>query len=224
MGRTVNPFAASSPLIPRESRTTGRMNMREPVVRGEWADGCRRGFRGKRRFRSIATIVQDYTRRFRPRAARELQFFASLRSMDEVITQAGFARMPNGKRWVHQRRIPDAALERATGRLRLSRLEEARSFDDLIDRVNSAVRSIRGIGELYVYDTALRIGAHLGLMPREVYLHAGARMGAQALHLNSRSGSVPLDRLPVDLRRLEPHEIEDVLCIYKDWLMAARNA
>jgi hypothetical protein len=132
--------------------------------------------------------------------------------------------MPSGKRWAHQRRIPGAALEKATDRLRRAGLEKARSFDDLIQRVNSAVRSIRGIGELYVYDTALRIGAHLRLLPREVYLHAGARMGARALHLDYRSASIPLDRLPVELRRLEPHEIEDVLCIYKDWLTPVRNA
>lgn len=141
-----------------------------------------------------------------------------MRSLDQVITQAGFARMPNGKRWAHQRRIPAGALEKATDRLRQAGLDKARSFDDVIQRVNSAVRFIGRIGELYVYDTALRIGAHLGILPREVYLHAGARIGAQALHLNYRSGSVPLDRLPVELRRLEPHEIEDVLCIYKDWL------
>lgn len=201
------------------------MNVRGLVIRGgERVDDCRRGFRGHRRFRSIAAIVYDYTLRFKSRAVRELRFFASLRSLDQVITQAGFAQMPNGKRWAHQRRIPAAALEEATNRLRRAWLEKARSFDDLIQRVNSTVRSIRGIGELYVYDTALRIGAHLRLLPRDVYLHAGARMGARALHLDYRSASIPLDRLPVELRRLEPYEIEDVLCIYKDWLMAARNA
>jgi hypothetical protein len=144
-------------------------------------------------------------------------------SFDEVIAHAGLARMPDGKRWAHQRRIPAAVLEGATRRLRGAELESAHSFDDLIQRLNRAVRQIRGIGELYVYDTALRIGAHLGLLPREVYLHAGARTGARALGLDHRAESVPVGQLPVELRRLKPHEIEDVLCIYKEWLAPAKG-
>ncbi|MEK7411500.1 MAG: hypothetical protein AAB327_09000, partial [Actinomycetota bacterium] len=37
------------------------------------------------------------------------------------------------------------------------------------------------LGPLYVYDTALRIGAKKGQMPKVVYLHAGTREGAKKL-------------------------------------------
>jgi hypothetical protein len=91
-------------------------------------------------------------------------------------------------------------------------------------RVDAAVRSVRGIGELYAYDTALRLGAHLRLLPRHVYLHAGTRRGARALGLDHRAKSLATTSLPAALRRLRPHEIEDVLCIYEDWLGTARGA
>jgi ABC-type arginine/histidine transport system permease subunit len=75
-----------------------------------------------------------------------------------------------------------------------------------------------------VYDTALRLGANLRLLPREVYLHAGTRRGARALGLDYRSESVSMRLLPAALRRLRPYEVEDVLCIYKDWLATAKDA
>jgi hypothetical protein len=77
--------------------------------------------------------------------------------------------------------------------------------------VAETIGGIPGIGDLTVYDTAIRIAAHRGLSPRRVYLHAGTRDGARAL-------GVPRDRawvMPRELRRLRPMEIEDCLCIYK---------
>jgi len=39
-------------------------------------------------------------------------------------------------------------------------------------------RGIPGIGELAIYDTALRIAAKLRFEPAVVFLHAGTRIGA----------------------------------------------
>jgi hypothetical protein len=85
--------------------------------------------------------------------------------MAEAITEAGLARRPDGKPWSHQRRIPERVLRQATQRLRRASLGRARSFAELIDCVDAAARHVRGVGELYVYDTALRIGAHRRLLP-----------------------------------------------------------
>lgn len=189
-----------------------------------WPDPCRRGSRGRRRLRTLAAIVQDYIRRHRYKTVRELRYFRNLRSLGQAITEAGLARRPDGKRWSHQRRIPSAALETATARLRHAYVQSARSFADLIARVNTTVRPVRGISELYVYDTALRLGAHLRLLPDAVYLHAGTRRGAKALGLDYNSDSIPPSQLPAVLHRLRPHEVEDVLCIYKGWLRKANGA
>lgn len=85
----------------------------------------------------------------------------------------------------------------------------------------SAIGVLHGIGELTVYDTALRIGAKLGLLPKKVYLHAGTRAGARALGLNWKATSLAVRELPSELLTLTPHEIEDCLCIFKDKLKRA---
>jgi hypothetical protein len=66
-----------------------------------------------------------------------------------------------------------------------------------------------------VYDTALRIGAKLGLEPDVVYLHRGTRSGVKVLGMDAGRPFVRPDELPDELRVLRPHEIEDCLCIYK---------
>jgi hypothetical protein len=66
-----------------------------------------------------------------------------------------------------------------------------------------------------VYDTSLRIGAKLGFEPKHVYLHAGTRVGARALGLDTSASYLRASELPAPLRALRPHEIEDALCIFK---------
>jgi hypothetical protein len=80
---------------------------------------------------------------------------------------------------------------------------------------------IPGPGPLFVYDTALRVGARLGLAPRYIFLHAGVRKGAAALGLGRHRNYLDVSDLPPAFRRLEPREIEDCLCVYKDHLVAA---
>ena len=72
-----------------------------------------------------------------------------------------------------------------------------------------------------VYDTAVRIGARLGVEPSKIYLHRGTRAGAAALKLNTKRRALDLDELPIDLRILTAREAEDVLCIYKHELAIA---
>ena len=82
--------------------------------------------------------------------------------------------------------------------------------------VRDAIGPIHGIGDLTIYDTALRIGVNLGLWPTRVYLHSGTRVGARALGLNWRAPHIEPDDCPAELQLLRPHEIEDCLCIFKD--------
>ena len=72
-----------------------------------------------------------------------------------------------------------------------------------------------------MYDTALRIGAKLGVAPVRVYLHTGTREGAKRLGIETKGVSALWpSELPEALRELEPYEVEDVLCIYKDKFLA----
>ena len=169
----------------------------------------------------VEIAVDDYIEHHRPRAARELEYFSRvLRSDEEAVSRAALAQLPNGNRHPHQRRIPRAALEESRDRLleNLPQLRASANFDDLFELINALIRPIPKVGELTVYDTALRIGARLGLEPEKVYVHAGTRDGAHALGFAGDRHAIELDELPAPIRRLTAREAEDLLCIYKSKL------
>jgi hypothetical protein len=122
------------------------------------------------------------------------------------------------RRLKHQRRIKRDAMDTAEFALLKAKvaIKDARTFDDLFGIVSAVVEGVLGLGELYVYDTSLRIGAKLGVYPDRVYLHAGTRKGAKALGLNFRADSIPMDEVPLPLRKLPAVDVEDILCIFKD--------
>ena len=115
----------------------------------------------------------------------------------------------------HQTRIRCRAIRQAERRLPKLRLSRVQDFHSLHSRISDAISDVPGIGALMVYDTALRIGARLGLEPEFVYLHAGTRAGARALAIDSGRPYLRVSELPEPLQTLRPCEIEDVLCIFK---------
>jgi hypothetical protein len=79
--------------------------------------------------------------------------------------------------------------------------------------VKRLVRGIKGLGPLYCYDVALRIGARFGRLPREVYLHTGAEKGAKVLGLDTSKGFLEMSEVPAAFQDREPWEVEDILCL-----------
>lgn len=170
--------------------------------------------------RDFDSIVRHYIRNFRPRSERELGHFRNQPSLSESISRAALAKDSREKRFKHQRRIPAKTLQAWAEALhrKSSQIQLCRTFEQLFKTIENECRKLWGIGELCVYDTALRIGAYLGLEPNEVFLHSGTRVGAKALGLDGARRTVPVGELPNALQQLKPREIEDCLCIYKDHL------
>jgi hypothetical protein len=169
------------------------------------------------RSRTLREVVTYYRRDHRA-ALMELEFYRRCRSFEDAVRAAALSTNGNGKH-PYQWRIPLGLLRRAAARLSraTSALKRSPDFDEVIRIVDKEAGSIRGIGDLAVYDFALRIGARLRRLPERVYLHAGTREGAKALGLNVRGrASVEMQELPRTLRRLKAWEAEDVLCIFKD--------
>ena len=167
-------------------------------------------------------LVRSYRLHNRPGSIDELAFFREMPSLELAIRHAGLAIDRSDKRFSHQCRIPKAVLRRAKTSLEAATPQIARveSFHALHQLIAKCLASIRGIGELYIYDTALRLGAFLRLTPEYVYLHAGTRAGARALGLDLSDGFLRVPLLPKPIQTLLPHEIEDFLCIYKAQLAA----
>ena len=166
-------------------------------------------------------IIRTYITQIRPCANEELDWFRQQPTLSEAIRLAALAINSKGKRYSHQRRLSKIVLEQAREVLLENEraIKASRDFDDLFALLEQLLAPIKGLGELYIYDTALRIGAKMGLLPTRVYLHAGTRVGAKALGLDGKVKAIEVSQLPDWLRQLEPHEIEDVLCIFKDKLL-----
>jgi hypothetical protein len=172
--------------------------------------------------RSLAALVRAYLTHNRPRALTELQFFRNMPSLEVAVHYAGLATDQREKRFSHQCRIPLPALRKGRKLLlgRVPQLAACGSFHKLHTLLSELFASVRGLGHLYTYDTALRVGAYLGLEPEHVYLHAGTRAGARALGLKVVQGYIEVSALPRQIRVLAPHEAEDFLCIYKSQFAA----
>jgi hypothetical protein len=165
---------------------------------------------------TLAEIVSAYRREYQPGARAELVYYASLPSLREAVLRAARAERPNGKRHDHQTRIRRRALQQVQRVLGEATFRSFTNFQDLHEFLSAAIGTIPGIGELMVYDTALRIGAKLGVEPQAVYLHRGTRNGAGALGLDTGRPFIALNEFPSALQSLRPHAIEDCLCIYTE--------
>lgn len=80
----------------------------------------------------------------------------------------------------------------------------------------------KGFGELAIYDTAVRIGAFLGIVPDRVYLHAGTREGIKVLEEKGylqegshKRKSIGLNEMPNEFSCLSADEIQHFACCKK---------
>lgn len=170
---------------------------------------------------SLEEIINDYLNRFADVLDRELHFFESQPSLTEAINRSAMACGPQGKRFHHQRRITHDALWQSKQALVSAKdiIISCSTFDELYKLVDRLIGIISGIGELTVYDTALRIGAKLNLEPEVVYLHAGTMKGTEDLvRLSPHQTFIDAHELPKPLHKLKPLHIENLLCIYKGQL------
>jgi hypothetical protein len=172
---------------------------------------------------TLRGILRHYIAHHRQRERRHLEYYAERPSDLDAIEKAALALQPDGRRHPHQRRIPGQVLNAAARQLGRADVHSTGSFAELHNLVEQTIGDVHGIGPLTVYDTAQRIGAYLDLYPERVYLHAGTREGAGALGLDHRRAALEMQELPEALRELEPCEVEDVLCIYKEELRQAIN-
>ena len=160
-----------------------------------------------------------------------LEGYGGLRDLETAIKSASLAEDLVGKsyqqelkskvkRHGHQRRIRRTAIHKALKMLKskVGELKKCKSFAQIFDCVSGNCSDIEGLGPLYIYDTALRIGAFSNKLPERVHLQAGALVGARVLRLDVKNPPLPVGDFPKPMQRLAPHEIEDFLCIYKNEL------
>jgi len=129
------------------------------------------------RLRDWEELLREYGAVHAINQRTELSWYAAHPSLTSAVIAAANASNAFGSRSDHQRRIQKRAIAIAKYSLLKKKrmLASAKSFHQLHQIISAAVGPIFGIGELYCYDTAVRIGAFRGLVPDRVYLHAGTR-------------------------------------------------
>lgn len=176
--------------------------------------------RSRSRSEILRVLTEEYLEKHRQAHIDDIKSYFDPSSDRTTLYLAATARNNKGAKHPHQRRISNAALEAGAAVL-LSHLDDllfCSSFDQLHSRIRSFVESIKGLGQLFVYDTALRFGFSRNLNPTLVYLHRGTRTGAARLGLNSKKATLNIYELPKEMSELSPIDVEDFLCIYKNEL------
>lgn len=133
------------------------------------------------------------------------------------VYSAARAKNYQGKKHSHQYLIKPIILEDFAQRIvsKEVELQDANSFEEIYSIVQSC--RIRGIGNLALYDTAVRIGYQLNKPPLNVYLHQGTRIGASKLGIHGNI--IPKSEFDkFGLNELTAHEIECFLCIYRNYI------
>lgn len=167
----------------------------------------------------LKVFIRHYSKYHRPNKESEFDWFENQSSLESAIINAAEAKNERGKQYSHQHRVNNTAISNAKFILleNANNIEKIDSFHNLWLLLNKLIKPINGIGELYIYDTTLRIGAFLKIYPERVYLHAGTRIGANRLELkNFNKEWIEINELPQSLQNLSMDEVEDILCIYKN--------
>lgn len=178
---------------------------------------------------------QDYLNKY-------LGAFISLDNLTEVIIYAvnGFFKLTNRGlsffiqhghqyQWTDDngnlRGIAPEILKEVRDKLlmNIDAIKAVKDFAALIDVVNE--NRIRFFGETAIYDTSLRIGSFLNIEPEHVYLHTGAKKGAEELERkgylpagSSDRKSIPMEIMPVELQPFKPAYLEHFFCVAKERL------
>lgn len=170
-------------------------------------------------------IVQHYILHQRAKLHNELHYFSSQPSLDLAIHEAVRAVDHRGKRLSHQRRLHTHVIPMSLPLMAAAKKLIARSntFDELMSTVENILNAVPRAGDLYRYDTSLRIGSYLGLYPTRVFLQTGAYDGARKISKDFRERSVSLAQFPAPFHALAPFELENLLCVYKDNLQPRQD-
>lgn len=183
------------------------------------------------RTKSLSGLMSQWEKENRPDLYEILDGYRSAKFPDALKAASRGEYPPNGEkagtRHPHQWRIPKAAVKHWVGKLSKAQVRiqtfRGHPFESLFDFLDKQARSVFGIGPLMVYDTALRIGANIGSLPRDwVYLHAHARIPGVRFGVSR----IRKTELPEDLKALgtlKAYEIEAFLCVYHEPIEKLRS-
>jgi hypothetical protein len=170
---------------------------------------------------SLATALSEYQKSHLLNLMaieKHYQTFALPRQLPEVIQKAAIGIDPDGLMNNHQHRVgyatcTEGAIELAKHEIEIKR---AKTFDEIFEITELVRNKIFGLGHLWSYDTALRIGFAKGVHPIKVYVQSGVRKGVRKVMNGKLPGgrSLPKHMFDPSLQKLKPYQLENFLCLY----------
>lgn len=158
-------------------------------------------------------MVQDFINHYRPVRTSELGWFASQRSLKDVVALAVVTELPQAKQDTEDVKPLSSSLRRLLTGLKKESLVSCLDFSQLL----AVIRKEYPPGSpSYTYETALRLGWFLGLHPRKVYLVGHSLTGVRVLGIKAEPWEeLPPGEFPSELQELSPEEIADFLWVYR---------
>jgi hypothetical protein len=145
------------------------------------------------------------------------EYYYNTQSLKESIINASIGNTPSGKMDSHQWRVGRVNGTRGADMLllRIAEIKKSKSFGDIFKITEEVRKEIYGLGDLWSYDTALRIGFKMELYPTEVYIQRGVIKGVKKIlpQIKRTERSLPLSIFSNDLQKLKPYQAENFLCI-----------
>jgi hypothetical protein len=165
---------------------------------------------------SLQSEITDY----RETALRELQeyerFYKSL-SFPAAIEYAASGVTPHRKIHIHQRKIGVKQLRQSAVQMKkfTPYIRKAKSFEELFMITEAVKSNMKGLGDLWSYDTALRMAFNRGktFYPKAVFVQGKVMRGVKRLfmRITEKGRTLPVKIFPKEIKQLKPFEIENFL-------------
>jgi hypothetical protein len=169
-------------------------------------------------FMSLQWEIADYQEN-ELRELHELKRFFQSLSFQAAVEYASSGVTPHRKIHPHQRGIGVKLLRRSATLLKkqLPLLRKARSFAHLFIITEACKSELKGLGDLWSYDTALRMAFNRGrsFYPQTVFVQRGVRKGVRKIFSEKsfKERTLPMKIFPKEMRSMKPFEAENFLCV-----------
>jgi hypothetical protein len=168
---------------------------------------------------SLQSDIADYRENEMRELFELMRFFKSL-SPHSAIEYAASGVTPHRKIHPHQRGIGVKQLRQSAIMLKgfTSAIRNAKSFADLFIITEAVKSELKGLGNLWSYDTALRMAFNRGntFYPRAIFVQRSNMKGIKKIFskMPMKQRTLPVKIFPGEMRSMKPFEIENFLSVW----------
>jgi hypothetical protein len=166
---------------------------------------------------TLGQWLDEYRKEYGPRLEEYLGYYKRV-PIENAIREAVLGK--GGKIHPHQFHVGEVQLRELAAKLlkrdKIKAIEDhsCKTFDQLHRFIET--NAVRRFGKLAVYDTALRLGFHLGCPPSDVYLHAGSTRTWNAISGKPFVDIAKWHDVPEPLKELNAaYHVQHFLCVFK---------